>query len=82
MLAKSKMPLWAKVMCFIIAAVATLYCFLIAKVVYQSVTTGPNYQQVCAPLHFIRKADYYNGRTFVVCGSPTTDPVLKEYLPQ
>jgi hypothetical protein len=38
----------------------------------------PTYTQVCAPLSFVEKVDYYNDRVFVVCGSATTEPIIKE----
>ena len=79
MVTKPKMPLGAKIVCTMLVIIVALYIYAIAKTVHTSVTTGHTYHQVCAPLHFMRKVDYYNGRTLVVCGSPTTEPVLKEY---
>lgn len=59
----------------LVAAFGTLIVFEITDSRHR-----PNYAQVCAPLRFFHKVDYYHGRTFVVCGSLDTEPVLKEYL--
>lgn len=62
-------------MLLIVSVCSLILCYQ----AYKAITSGPTYQQVCAPLYFIRKVDYYNDKTYVVCGTPTTDPVLKEY---
>lgn len=83
MSATPKMPLWAKIASAALIVATGCYVFYIYRVVYTAITSDRStYTQTCAPLQFIHRVDYYNGTTFVVCGSPTTQPVLKEYVKQ
>jgi hypothetical protein len=76
---RKPMPLWAKSLCVFILAVSSLYVYAVGKASWQMVSQAQTYSQVCLPQLFIRKVDYYNGRTFLVCGGSTTEPTLKEY---
>lgn len=64
-----------------IAFLAALYICALIPVFTDSSPHYPTYRQVCAPLNFYRMVDYGHDRTFVVCGSATTEPVLREVKP-
>jgi len=73
MSSRSDAVLYALVMCC-----AVVWAAWIVK----SPLRYPNYKEACKPLVYIRAVpEYYNGRVFVVCGSPSTEPVLVEVKP-
>lgn len=65
----------------IIVCLTALYVWAMIPLFTNSSPHYPTYRQVCAPLHFYRMVYYEHDRIFVVCGSATTEPVLREVKP-
>ena len=55
-----------------------VYLIILFKEVRNS--PHPTYKQVCAPLNVVSAITYYNDKIYVVCGSKSSEPIIK-YVP-
>jgi hypothetical protein len=70
--------------CLIVVAIAVVCAIILLPpfITHSKENQYPTYSETCQPYQFIRKFDYYNDRTFIVCGDDKTEPFVREYFPR